>query len=291
MPRVIYDGPAAGAWNMAVDEALLESAAGSGETTLRFYQWSQPTLSLGYFQRLDDRRRHEASRGCAVVRRATGGGAILHDRELTYSFTAPLDDRFASQATALYRLLHGTLIETLAAWGIAAEMFGDRPDDRAHDHAAESRFAFKTNRPSNAPSVGDPAGVTLGSRADSGQSPFLCFQRRAEFDLVCGTVKVAGSAQRRRKGGVLQHGSVLLQSSPSAPELAGLAEISAAETTAAEMASGGIAAGEVAARWAAVLGRKMETDFRAASLTADERKEASRLAASKYGSDDWTRRR
>ena len=73
---------------MAVDEALLIDAAENGVATLRFYQWSEPTLSLGYFQRYDDRDQHAASRECAVVRRQTGGGAILHDRELTYSLVA-----------------------------------------------------------------------------------------------------------------------------------------------------------------------------------------------------------
>src|SRR5262245_54691837 len=82
--RLIVDGAAGGPWNMAVDETLLESAAASGAASLRFYGWSEPTLSLGYFQRAAARQTHATSLGCPMVRRPSGGGAILHDWELTY---------------------------------------------------------------------------------------------------------------------------------------------------------------------------------------------------------------
>src|SRR6185295_18138238 len=87
--RLLIDPPGGGAWNMAVDEALLETAATTGQATLRFYQWQEPTLSLGYFQSVADRQQHAASLDCPVVRRASGGGAILPDRELTYSVALP----------------------------------------------------------------------------------------------------------------------------------------------------------------------------------------------------------
>src|SRR5687767_13677741 len=95
--RLLIDPPASGAWNMAVDEALLASAA-AGVATLRFYTWSQPTLSLGYFQHAHQRDAHAASRSCPLVRRASGGGAILHDRELTYSLAVPLRQRLGAQS-------------------------------------------------------------------------------------------------------------------------------------------------------------------------------------------------
>ena len=101
--RLLHDPPAAGAWNMAVDEALLETAADSGVATLRFYQWNEPTLSLGYFQAATDRDQHPASRDCPLVRRASGGGAILHDRELTYSMAMSLPSARSSEATRLDR--------------------------------------------------------------------------------------------------------------------------------------------------------------------------------------------
>ncbi len=80
---LLLDPPAPGAWNMAVDEALLEDAALERRCWLRFYRWQEPTLSLGYFQSYADRRQHPASSGCPAVRRTSGGGAILHDAEVT----------------------------------------------------------------------------------------------------------------------------------------------------------------------------------------------------------------
>src|SRR3954469_25809962 len=111
--RLLFDPPAPGAWNMGVDEALLETAADCGEGTLRFYQWSEPTLSLGYFQSAEDRRQHAASRSCPLIRRASGGGAILHDRELTYSIALPQPIARSPDSSLLYELCHIALIEAL----------------------------------------------------------------------------------------------------------------------------------------------------------------------------------
>jgi lipoate-protein ligase A len=184
---------------MAVDEALLESAANEGVCTLRFYQWAEPTLSLGYFQTYADRWQHEASRQAALVRRSSGGGAILHDRELTYSIAVPDRHPLAVDRLKFYQTVHRTLIDTFAEWGIEARMF----------EATESRNA--------APCY---AGET-----NNAESAFLCFQRRAPGDILVGCEKVVGSAQRRCRGAVLQHGSVLLARSNVAPELAGLKEL------------------------------------------------------------------
>src|SRR6185369_7453569 len=100
-------------WNMAVDEVLLLDAAENGTAALRFYSWSEPTLSLGYFQRYSDREQHAASRACAIVRRQTGGGAILHDRELTYSLVLPEPHPFAKRSPQLYTTVHQAIIESL----------------------------------------------------------------------------------------------------------------------------------------------------------------------------------
>ena len=74
---------------MAVDEALVDDAAARGTCWLRFYGWAEPTLSLGYFQGHEERLAHRPSRQCPVVRRMSGGGAILHDAEITYSLAIP----------------------------------------------------------------------------------------------------------------------------------------------------------------------------------------------------------
>src|SRR6476660_1233785 len=100
---------------MAVDEVLLIDTAEHNTATLRFYSWSEPTLSLGYFQRYADRQYHAASSACAVVRRQTGGGAILHDRELTYSLALPASHPLAKQNEKLYQIVHEAFVEILSS--------------------------------------------------------------------------------------------------------------------------------------------------------------------------------
>src|SRR4051812_10483795 len=99
---------------MAVDEALLLDVAANGIATFRFYGGSEPTLSLGYFQRYEDRNQHAASLQCAIVRRQTGGGAILHDRELTYSIILPPNCPIAKHADQLYRTVHQEFIAAVS---------------------------------------------------------------------------------------------------------------------------------------------------------------------------------
>jgi lipoate-protein ligase A len=165
------DGPA----NMAIDGALLEAAGGQG--VLRLYRWSPATLSLGYFQKYDDPQRlcdPQLSR-LPVVRRCTGGGAIVHADELTYSLVLPLDHPLAGSRPAdLYHWMHARIAEAIASLGAA--------DVRARG----------------------PGGAT----ARGGE--FLCFAAHASFDLMAGQDKLAGSAQRRTRSGLLQHGSVVL---------------------------------------------------------------------------------
>jgi len=191
--HVLIDPPAEGAWNMAVDEALLTDAAESGQATLRFYQWNEPTLSLGYFQRHADRQAHPPSVNCPLVRRPSGGGAIIHDTELTYSLTLPW--RTAGTGECLYNLMHETLVEALAGWGLATRRWVT-------------------------------CGASEKAQTRAVAEPFLCFERRAPGDVVVDSAKIAGSAQRRRGQALLQHGSVLLQRSAAAPELPGILEIS-----------------------------------------------------------------
>jgi lipoate-protein ligase A len=188
--RLISDRPASGAWNMAVDEALLESVGRAGQGgCLRFYAWSEPTLSLGYFQRCAERESHVASRGCPLVRRSTGGGAILHDVELTYSLTLAVSSHVQAGLRTWYEALHTSLIGALATFGVDAALYTEAPASRVREE------------------------------------PFLCFQRRSVGDVVLGGMKIAGSAQRRHHGAFLQHGSVLLGASPAAPEFPGIREL------------------------------------------------------------------
>ncbi len=239
--RLILDDPRDGAWNMAVDEVLLESAAVNGPT-LRIYQWSEPTLSLGYFQRYTEREKHPASSQCAVVRRSSGGGAILHHHELTYSFASPVQDRIRCDASDLYRAIHRCLVGALRNFEIDAKL-------------RES-----------------------ATKIPAANEPFLCFLRQAEGDVLLNDRKVGGSAQRRKHNAVLQHGSVLFESSHSAPELLGIRELS----------SSSISLDELRAEWLAWISEFLGLDFSPASLSSDETNKVRKIAANKYQSPRWT---
>ena len=243
--RLLVHAPAAGDWNMAVDEALLESAADAGPPTLRFYQWREPTLSLGYFQRYADRWQHTTSRACRVVRRTTGGGAILHDRELTYSLCVPPGHRLTRRPAELYSRLHRALVQALAPLGAASQL------------------------------------LTAGADRGPHGEPFLCFARRASGDVVLAGAKIAGSAQRRHRGAILQHGSVLVATSPAAPELPGL------ERTAPLV----LDPEELLKLWRAALVEELQLDFVPGELTADEQSRAAQLVSEKFATAAWNEKR
>ena len=190
--RVIIDERLPGAENMARDEAILEAVSqNESPPTLRFYQWDQPTISLGYFQKITELQEQDAViRQMPVVRRLTGGGAILHDDELTYSLTLPLNrDLSCTNIKAAYELVHDAYLEAIKELGVPAEYRG------GHD------------------------------KSNSQRGPFFCFSRNHCLDLVIGKDKLMGSAQRRVKNGILQHGSLILgnhfSQQPSAELFAG----------------------------------------------------------------------
>jgi lipoyl(octanoyl) transferase len=239
-----FDSPAQGTWNMALDEALLERAAQRSSPVLRFYQWSEPTLSLGYFQRIADRSSHEPSRDCALVRRASGGGAILHDRELTYSLTVPAGHHFSRRANDLYRISHQALVEALADWSISASLY--EPEE---------------SRP------------TAHDRIE----PFMCFARRTRGDVLVNQWKIAGSAQRRSRGAVLQHGSILLEQSKFSPELPGIRELTNRHIEAEKLAD--------RFRSGLAVHLRLEFDFRQSPIEIIEA--ARQIEALKFANPRW----
>ena len=105
---------------MAVDQVLLEWSAEQRSCCWRFYGWREPTLSLGYFQRYEERLQHPPSRDCPAVRRLTGGGDIVHDGELTYSLVVPGEHPLAARRDLLYETVHTSLIRALADLGVSA---------------------------------------------------------------------------------------------------------------------------------------------------------------------------
>ena len=174
-----------------MDQAILESVDSIGKPTLRFYSWEPATLSLGYFQSLESRGLHAASYDSPVVRRASGGGAIMHDQEITYSVVLPSRDRWSNRNSKLYRTVHDGIIELFKSFKISLKAYAK--DD---DPPAES------------------------------PDDFLCFNRRTDGDLILDGYKVVGSAQRRGKNALLQHGSILFEKSKFAPELPGIFDLS-----------------------------------------------------------------
>src|SRR4051812_5496180 len=110
---------------MALDEALLDAVAEDPSAAwLRTYGWTAPTLSLGYFQRWADAQADPRWRDAPIVRRPTGGGAIWHDRELTYALVVPGQHPLARPSTALYRAVHEAIAGLLRARGLAADRRG-----------------------------------------------------------------------------------------------------------------------------------------------------------------------
>ncbi|MES1213148.1 MAG: lipoate--protein ligase family protein [Singulisphaera sp.] len=243
--RLVETAAAPGDWNMAVDAALLESVAAHGVPCLRFYAWSVPTVSLGYFQNYKDRESHVASLSCPIVRRSTGGGAIVHDREVTYSLVIPAEHSRAAHPPDLYQLVHRALVEALAEWQLTATICP----------GAEKR---------------PPA-----------DEPFLCFQRRSCGDVLLGAAKIAGSAQRRRRGAILQHGSVLFEKSAAAPELFGISEVGGRT----------LPMGDVARAWRERLGKTWGVCWHPRGLDAVEEQRAAAIVQQTYGQSDWTQRR
>ena len=181
----LLDQAADGLTNMAIDGYLLAQVEAGGPAVLRLYRWAPPTLSLGYFQSFTDAAAQaDGLARLPVVRRVTGGGAIVHADELTYSLALPLDHPLASdRPEGLYAWMHTRIAEAVARLGGQASIQGG---------AAAMRPGFAPLRP--------------GKRG----GPFLCFAAHARFDLMSGPDKLAGSAQRRTRRGLLQHGSVVL---------------------------------------------------------------------------------
>jgi lipoyl(octanoyl) transferase len=176
--RLIITLPASGAWNMAVDEALLE-AVGQGVSLpcLRLYSWYPPCLSIGYAQPAGDiDRKRLLDLDWDWVRRPTGGRAILHTDELTYSVVASASEpRLSGGVLESYQRLSKALLSALHILGIPAQ---------AH-----------------------PIHQTNLNQADA----VVCFEVPSNYEIVVDGKKLIGSAQARRKEGILQHGTLPLQ--------------------------------------------------------------------------------
>jgi len=175
--RLIKHEPSQGAWNMAVDEAILESIyAGDSPPTLRLYAWQPGCLSLGYAQSFEEVHTEALSaNGWDVVRRPTGGRAILHIDELTYSVIAPESEpRVKGGVLESYLRLSRALMRSLQIL-------------RLKPQAKEKETSKHKDKPNP-----------------------VCFEVPSNYEITVNGKKLIGSAQARRKEGVLQHGALPL---------------------------------------------------------------------------------
>jgi lipoate-protein ligase A len=261
--RLLVTAPLGGPPNMAIDEALLRTAAGPAPwPTVRFYAWDRPTVSLGYAQSLDAAvdRAYCAAAGIPLVRRATGGSALLHEppaREVTYSVTAGAGAfPGADDVLETYRVVGRGLAAGFARLGAAVE-------------------------------VVDVARARRGAAA-----PAFCFARTGAYEIAAAGKKLVGSAQRRRAGAFLQHGAVLLSVDRARLEAvfpgtrAGTADLTTLETLLGR--SPGF--DEVVAALAAGLASALGAPLSRAGLTEGEARLADRLVIDKYGTAAWTER-
>jgi lipoyl(octanoyl) transferase len=256
--RLILDPARDGAANMAVDEALLEATApGRSLPTLRLYDWAPPTLSLGFAQPVADADRAALARlGWGLVRRPTGGRAILHTDELTYSITAPESHPLMQGGVVeSYRRLSLGFIAALRILGI---------DVRA-----------------------EPV-----ERARAAKNP-VCFEVPSQYEISAGGKKLIGSAQARRSGGVLQHGALPLRGDLARILLALAHPDTTPERVRRRTANCGDLLGRdvswQAAADAVVRGftETFAIDFSRGELTPEEKTRAGELAREKYGSETW----
>lgn len=255
--RFIRDEPRDGATNMAIDEVLMSGCTrGSGSPTLRLYRWTVPTVSIGYNQVIQGDVDLTAcdQRGIPVVRRPTGGRALLHHHELTYSVAFPIP-RGSRGVLQDYRWINTCLLLALEKLGVTATL-----------------------------SAGERA------RAEAGG---LCFTSASRYELTVNGRKLAGSAQRRYHDALLQQGSLLIDMDPATwialfPRARELTERATAlqlilgKPTPWDALVGAIGAG---------FEEGAEVELGVDELTPQELKTAQTLVDTRYHTIDWTFRR
>jgi lipoate-protein ligase A len=259
--RLLNTGHLDGATNMAIDEAISRAVTDRlVPPTLRFFGWQPACLSLGQAQPGSDVDR-EACRlaGVDVVRRPTGGRAILHTDELTYSVIAPDDDpRVVGTIIESYQRLSEGLLRGLMLMGVPT-----RQADRADGH-------------------------------DQAQGP-VCFEVPSNYEIVFDDKKLVGSAQMRKAGVVLQHGTLPLHG-----DIARITQVLASHpdpdrmrqrATTVEIAIGRVIDFDSAARsMAAGLSEILNLDLQSGELIDQERAWVDELRQTKYAADEWTYR-
>jgi lipoate-protein ligase A len=232
-----------GPTNMAADESLLDSAV-AGIPSLRFYAWAPPTVSLGYFQPAAAHDTDPLLSPLPFVRRCTGGATLVHHHELTYALALPPGAGWQPRDRPWLCRMHGIIDAALAEFGVSV---------RACCTGEEKK-------------LGD----------------VLCFLHQTPGDLLCGGAKVVGSAQRKQRGALLQHGGILLAQSPHTPSLPGLRELAGFDPERRE---------EFQAALREAFVRDTGWGLEPAGWTETERHRTAELAETKYGREAWNRKR
>ena len=237
--RLITTWGASPEFNMGLDEALLLQ----GEApTLRLYTWAPDTLSLGWFQRLDEVP--GADRASRLVRRLTGGGAIHHQHELTFSLTAPVGlAPYDGTVPESYARVHKAIVVALGRVGLAAGLRGDQA-------------------------------LTSDAEATG-----MCFHKSTALDIAWEGAKGVGSAQRRRGGRVLHHGSIKLGTTPLEGAIATFASVERRVTPV-----------QFAPELRRAFEECLELDLRPGVPSRAERECAEQLGA-RYTSESWVAQR
>jgi len=265
--RYIPSPPACGAWNMAVDESVLEACgAGNSLPVLRLYAWQPACLSLGYAQSYADVDLARLKiNGWDVVRRATGGRAILHVDELTYSVvTPPEEPRLQGSVLESYQRLAKALIVAVRTLGLPVEMEQNSP----------------------APNT------TKGP---------VCFEVPSAYEIVFAGKKLIGSAQARKKEGILQHGTFPLVGDltritqalayPDEQEREAAGRKLLARATTAETVCGKVISWEqAAAAFVNAFETTLDIRLEPGELSVAEKKRALELVNTKYRHPGWTER-
>lgn len=264
--RLLITPPTDGATNMAVDEAILYALAqGNGQPTLRFYQWEPACLSLGYNQQFSDIDFEACGRlGYTWVRRPTGGRAILHTDELTYSVVTTTEDpRVAGGVVESYRSLSKGLLHGLK-------------------HLGATAVQAQGNMPKN-PEQGT-----------------ACFDTPSHYEVTLNGKKLVGSAQVRRKGMVLQHGTLPLRGDitrifdslvMSAEKKVTLSHKLLARATTLEMELGRVISFDEAAKaMAQGFADVLNVELEIGPLTEKEEALTAQLRSEQYAADSWNKR-
>jgi lipoate-protein ligase A len=282
--RMIAGFGLSGALNMALDEALLESVVAGSDPVIRLYTWEPATLSLGVNQPVGEVETREcARRGFGLVRRLTGGRAVLHQHELTYSVIVRENEpRVSGGVVESYRKISEALIDGLRSLGAEASL---APPDRALHRAL---MLARRN----------PEGEGLAE----GSHGAVCFDAASDYELTAGGRKLVGSAQARRGGALLQHGSILLDVDwdawtsvfayrTEAGRLRAAEKLPRRMTSLREQLGRQVNAEEAAEAVAAGFERAFQIALEPNAPTEAESARAARLVVEKYGSEAWTRRR